>query len=83
MRSHAPLPSAFLPRQVDSPLQPSVVNPPLLPQLLALPLQQDLPSLQPSAVCAHPPHLLSVSLQGLGVPPLIISAVRAYAPMLW
>ena len=54
-----------------------------LPQLSALPLQQGIPPLQPLSVCAPPPPPLSVSLQGLGIPPILPSAVRAYAPLLW
>ena len=40
-----------------------------------------MPPLQPLTMRDPPP--LSVSLQGLGVPPLLPSAARSYAPMLW
>ena len=57
-------------------------DPDPLPQLSALPLQRGVPTLQPLAMCAPPPPPLSVSLQGLGLPPLLPSAVRAYEPLL-
>ena len=90
-----PLLSALLPQQVKPPPQISTVNPPPLPQLSylplavgtplpqlsALPLQLSMPSLQPLAMNDSPP--LSVLLQGIGVPPLLPSVVRAYAPLLW
>ena len=47
----------------------------------ALPLQRGVPPLQPLTMRAPPP--LSVSIQGLGVPQLIPSDARAYAPLLW
>ena len=79
----APLPllSALLPRRVEPPLQPSAVNPPPLPQLSALPLQQGVPPLWPLAVHAPPP--ISTFLRGLVVTPLLPSAMRTYAPLIW
>ena len=82
VRAHLPLLSAFLPQQVDPPLKPSAVNSPPLPQILAFPLQLDVPPLQPLSACDSS-HMLSVSLQGRGVPPLLPSAVRAYATLIW
>ena len=87
--------SALLTQQVEPPLQTSAVNPPPLPQLPALPLsvhtplpqlsdfplQRGMPTLQTLATCAPPP--LSVLLQGIVVPSLLHSAVRAYAHLLW
>ena len=46
-----------------------------------MPLQRGVPPIQPLAMRALPP--LYVSLQGLGVPLLLPSAARAYAPLLW
>ena len=59
VHAHAPLLSAFLPHQVEPPLQPSAVNPPPLPQILAFTLQQDMPHLQP-LYTYDPPPLLSI-----------------------
>ena len=58
-------------------------NPAPLPHISALHLQLGVPHLQPLAVCAPPPPPLSISLQGLGVPPILPSAVRAYATLIW
>ena len=52
-----------------------------LTQLSALPLQQVAPPLQHLAMRAPPPPPIYVSLQGLGVPLLLPSAVLAYAPL--
>ena len=81
VRNHASLLSAFIPQQVDPPLQPSSINFPSLPQLLSLPLQRDLIPLHPLAVCVHPPPL-SKLLQGRGKPPLLSSTISAYVPLL-
>ena len=62
------------------PLRQPIYEPDPLPQLSALPLQQDVPPLQPLSVCA--PNPLYVLLQGLGVLPILTSAVRAYDPLL-
>ena len=67
--------------QKGAPLCQPSAEPDPLTHISALPLQQVIPPLHPLAVCA-PPHLY-VSLQGLCVPPLLPSAVRAYAPLLW
>ena len=68
MRAHATILSAFLPQQVDSPIQYSDVNPPPIPRLLAFSFQRDVPLLQPLSACALPPTLY-VSLHGRGEPP--------------
>ena len=81
VRAHAPLLSALHPQIVEPPLQSSVVNPPPLPQILALPLQRDVPPLQPLSTCAPPPPI-SVSIQGRGKSPLLPSNLRAYVPLL-
>ena len=65
------------------PLRQPSANPAPLPHLSALPLQRGVPPLHPLAVCDPPPHPLSISLQGLGVPPILHSAVHAYAPLIW
>ena len=62
--------------------QPSADTAPL-PQLSALPLQRGVTPLQPLAMCDPCPSPLSVSIQGIGVTPILPSAVRAYAPLLW
>ena len=82
MPDYVPLISALLLRQVVPLLQP-LSEPAPIPILSDLPLQQGVPTLQPLAMRAPPPHKLFVSIQGLGVPPLLPSAVRAYAPLLW
>ena len=41
------------------------------------------PPLQPIAMCALRPPPIYVSLQGIGVPQLLPSAVRTYAHLLW
>ena len=78
--------SALLLRKCVPLRQPSA-EPDPLPQLSALPLQQGVPPLQNLAVSdpppLPPPPNLSISLQGIGVPPLLPSAVRAYAPLFW
>ena len=51
-----------------------------LPQLSALPLQRGLPHLQRLAM--HSTLPLSVLLQGIGIPPLLPSAVHPYSPLL-
>ena len=56
---------------------------PPLPQLSTVPIQQGVNSLQPLSVYDTPPPPLSISLQGLGETPLIPSALRAYATLLW
>ena len=83
-----PLLSALIPQRVEPTLQPSEINSPPLPQLSALPLAVCTPipqlsslPLQQGVMRAHP--LISVLLQGLGVPPLLTSAMHAYAPLLW
>ena len=58
-------------------------NPPCLPQISALTLQQGMPPLQNLAVRAHHFPLISILLQGIYIPPLIPSSLRAYAPLLW
>ena len=60
-------------------LKPVSVRTPL-PHISASPLQRGVPPLQPLAVHypPPPPPPLSVFLQGLGVPPLLTPAVRAY-----
>ena len=64
-------------------LHPSAVNLIPLPQISAFTLQQDVPPLQPLSVRALHPPPLSVSFQGIGVHPLLPSAMHAYDPMLW
>ena len=60
---------------------PSVLSDPApLPRLSALPIQRGVTPLQPLAMRAPPPP--SVSLQGLGVPPHLPSALCTYGPML-
>ena len=82
-----PLLLDLLPQRVEPPIQHSDVNPSPLPQLSALPLavhtplQRGMTPLQSLSVRA--PLLLSVSLQGLGVPHLLSSAMRAYFPLIW
>ena len=83
MRDHAPLISALITQGVEPPLQNLAVNPPPLPQFLALPLQQDVPPLQPSALRAAASPPISILLQGRGEPPLISQTVRTYAPLLY
>ena len=80
MYAYVPLLSALLIRQ-DVPLCQPSAEPTPPPQLSALRIQQGMPPLQSIAMRAPPP--LSVSLQGLGVPPLLPSAVRAYATLIW
>ena len=82
VRAHVPLLSALLLRNGVPLRQPSAEPAPLY-QLPALSLQQGVPPIQPLDVRATPPPPLSVSLQGLGVPSLLYSDVRAYAPLLW
>ena len=81
MRAGSPLLSALLPQKFKPPLQPSAVNLPPFFHILDLPLQQDVPPLQP-IVARAPPPLLSVFLQGQFKPPLLPSTVRAYVPLL-
>ena len=71
----------MLPQLVNPPLQPSAINPPPLPQLSDFPLQRGVPNIQPLAM--RGPPLLFILLQGIGVPSLLPSAVRAYDPLLW
>ena len=62
----------------------SVSIPSPLPQISALPLQRGVPPLQPPAMCdPTTPPSLSVFLQGIGARPLLPSALRAYAPLIW
>ena len=82
MRSYVPLISALLLWKCV-PLRQRSAEPDPLPQLSALPLQRGMPLLQPLAVHDPPPPTLFISHQGLGVPPLLPSAVRAYAPLFW
>ena len=82
VRAYVPLLSALILQQ-DVPLGQTSAEPAPLPQLSALPLQRYVPPLQPLAVHAPPPPPLSVSLQGIGVTPLLPSAVHAYARLLW
>ena len=49
----------------------------------SLRLQQGVHPLWPLSLRAPPPLPISVPLQGLGVPPLLPSSMRAYAPLLW
>ena len=63
------------------PLRQPSADPDPLPQISALPLQRGVPPLQTLAVCAPTPPPISVSFQGLVVPPLLPSAVRDYAPL--
>ena len=51
-----------------------------LPKLSAFPLQRGMPPIQPLAMRAPPPP--SVLIKGLGLPPHLPSAVRAYGPLL-
>ena len=81
MRADAPLLSAFLTQQVKPTLQPSAANPHLLPHLLALPLQQDMPTIKPLSA-SDPPPTLSIFLQGGGTSPLLTSTMYAYIPLL-
>ena len=81
VHSRAPLLSALLHQQVEPLLQPSAVNPPPLPHILAFPLQQDVPPLQPVYACASPTPIY-VSLQGRGKFPLLPSTLRANVPLL-
>ena len=62
--------------------QPSA-DPDHLPHILASPLQPGVIPLQPLAMRYTPPPPISVSLQGKGAPPLLPSALHAYAPLLW
>ena len=82
VRADAPLLSALIPQKVEPPLQPSAINPSPLIQILALPLQLNVPPLQPLSARAPPPPL-SVLLQGRGKPHLLPSTVRAYVPMIY
>ena len=65
-------------------LQPLAMNtPPPLTQLSTLPLQQGVPPPHPLGMRAYPYPPLYVSLQGIGLPPLLPSAMLTYTPMLW
>ena len=46
-------------------------------------LKRGVPPLQPLAVCAPPHPLISVSLRGIEVHPLLPSSMRAYDPLIW
>ena len=61
---------ALLPCQCVPLCQPSA-KPYPLPQLSALPLQGGVPPLWPLSMRARPPPTIFVSLQGIGVPPLL------------
>ena len=65
------------------PLRHPSAEPVTLPHISSLPLQRSVPPLKTLAVCDPPPPPLSVSLQGLGVHPLLPSAVRTYDTLLW
>ena len=80
--NYVPLISALLLCKCVTICQTSA-KPASLPQLSALPIQQGVPPIQPLDVRPPPLHPLSVLLQGLGVTPLLDSAVCAYAPLLW
>ena len=54
-----------------------------LTHISALPLQRGVPHLQPLAVHAPSPPLLSILLQVICIHPLPHSGVRAYAPLIW
>ena len=82
MHDHDPLLSALLPTGVNTPLQPSSVNPPPLPQILDFSRQRDVPPLKPLSVC-DPPPLLYVSLQGRGGSPLIPSTVCTHVHLIY
>ena len=82
MRTHDPLLSALLPKQVKTTLHTSAVNPPPHHHLLDFTLQQDVPPLQPLSAFAPPPTI-SVLLQGKGKPPIIPSTARTYVPLLY
>ena len=59
-----PLLSSLLWHRVDPHLKPLEVNPPPCPHLSSLPLQTDVPPLQPSSLRTADPPQISVSLQG-------------------
>ena len=80
--AYVPLLFALLLRK-GVPLRKPSAKPSPFPQLSAFPLQQSVTTLHPLAVRDPPPPPLSVSLQGLGVHPLLPSAVRDYSPLLW
>ena len=80
VRAYVPLISALLLWKGVPIRQPSA-DPTPLPHLSALSRQQGVRPLQPLYVRDPPP--LSVSLQWIGVPPLLPSAVHAYAPLVW
>ena len=82
MCAYVPLLSALIIRK-GVPLRQTSAEPAILPHISALPIQRGVPPLQPIAVCAPHPPPLSVSLQGIGIPPRITSAVRTYAHLLW
>ena len=82
MRVYVPLFSALLLWQGVT-LRHSSAEPAPLTHISALHLQRVVPPLQSLAVHAPPPPPLSVSIQGLDIPPLLPSAALAYAPMLW
>ena len=82
MHVYVPLISALLLRKVMPLHQPSS-EPAPLPRISAFPPQQGVPPLYPLAVRDYLPPPLSVSLQWLGVPPLLPSDVCAYARLLW
>ena len=80
--AYAPLISVLLLRKGVPVCQPLAEPAPLpLPQFSALTLQQGVHPLQPLSVCAPTP--LSVSLQGIGVTPLLPSSMHGYPPLLW
>ena len=82
MRAYVPLISALLIWK-GVPLCQPLADPAPLTQISALPLQLGVPPLNPLAVHDPPPPPLSVLLQGIGISPLLHSAVRAYAPLIW
>ena len=76
VRTYVPLLYALILRQGMPLCQPSDWLAPLT-QISALPIQRVVPSLQPIAMRATPPPPpLSVSLQGIGTPLILTSAVR-------
>ena len=65
------------------PLRHPSDEPAPLPQISAFTIQRGVPPLRLLAVHAPPPPLLYVLLLGIGLPPILTSAVRAYAPLIW
>ena len=82
MRASVTLLSALILKQGVPFRQPSA-EPDPLPEISAFPIQRGVPPLQPIARYVSPPPPLSVLLQGIGVPSILPSAMRAYDPLLW